>query len=86
MRFRYLGDHKAMIAFDYDFADGATPDVTDEEAIAKLQGNAEFEAVEESKTFGASFKEKKQKAAYATLPPEDEKKEPADFVQDTLLD
>jgi hypothetical protein len=86
MRFRYLGDHKAMIAFDYDFADGATPDVTDEEAIAKLQGNAEFEAIEEDKTFGTPVRDKKQKATAAPMNPEDDKKETSDFVQDTLLE
>lgn len=84
MKFKYLGDHKTMNVFGYDFADGATPDVTDEKAIAKLQGNAEFEAVD-GETVKAP-KEKKQKAADAPLTPEDEKKEPADFVQNTLLD
>lgn len=61
MIFKYLGGHKDMQAFGYDFSNGATPDVTDEKTIAKLQGNAEFEAVE-VKTFGAPVKEKKQKA------------------------
>ena len=47
MKFRFLGDTKNMKVFGYDFSNGATPDVTDEKAIAKLFGNAEFEAVEE---------------------------------------
>lgn len=61
MIFKYLGDHKDMQAFGYDFSNGATPDVTDEMVIAKLQGNPEFDVVE-GKTFGATVKEKKQKA------------------------
>ena len=46
MKFKFLGDTKNMKVFGYDFSNGATPDVTDEKAIAKLLGNAEFEAVE----------------------------------------
>jgi hypothetical protein len=48
MKFKFLGDTKNMKVFGYDFSDGATPDVIDEFAIAKLMGNAEFEAVVES--------------------------------------
>ena len=62
MKFKFLGDTKNMKVFGYDFSNGNTPDVTDEKVIAKLQGNKEFEAVEEGKTFGAPVKEKKQKA------------------------
>ena len=62
MKFKFLGDTKNMKVFGYDFSNGATPDVTDAKAIAKLQGNAEFEAIEDGKTFGSPVKEKKQKA------------------------
>lgn len=62
MKFKFIGDCKKMTTFGYDFSDGATPDVTDEKVIAKLLGNAEFEAIEEGKTFGSPVKEKKQKA------------------------
>lgn len=48
MKFKFLGDTKNMKVFGYDFSNGATPDVTDAKAIAKLQGNAEFEAIEEA--------------------------------------
>jgi len=47
MKFRYLGDKKDMKAFGYDFSKGATPDVTDENAIKRLSGNNHFEAVDE---------------------------------------
>jgi len=47
MKFRYLGDSKAMKIFGYDFSKGATPDVTDENAIKRLSGNNHFEAVDE---------------------------------------
>lgn len=48
MKFKFLGDTKNMKVFGYDFSDGATPDVTDEKAIAKLLGNAEFKAIEDA--------------------------------------
>lgn len=66
MKFKFLGDTKNMKLFGYDFSNGATPDVTDEKAIAKLLGNAEFEAVEGGKTFGTPVKEKKQKVVDPT--------------------
>ena len=47
MKFRYLGDKKDMKAFGYDFSKGATPDVTDENAIKRLSGNNTFEIVKE---------------------------------------
>jgi hypothetical protein len=47
MRFRYIGDSTEMIAFGYDFRNGATPEVTDPHALRKLSGNQFFEAVEE---------------------------------------
>jgi len=48
MKFRYLGDKDNMQVFGYDFRDGATPDVTDDNAIKRLSGNRFFETVEES--------------------------------------
>jgi len=47
MKFRYLGDKKDMKVFGYDFSKGATPDVTDENAIKRLSGNTDFEIVKE---------------------------------------
>jgi hypothetical protein len=47
MKFRYLGDKKDMKAFGYDFSKGATPDVTDENAVKRLSGNNTFETVKE---------------------------------------
>lgn len=55
MKFKFLGDTKNMQVYGYDFSDGATPDVTDDFVIAKLQGNKEFEAV------GAAVKPQKEK-------------------------
>lgn len=61
MKFKFLGDTKNMKVFGHDFSDGATPDVTDEKAIAKLLGNAEFEAIEEAPPAPAPTKEEKPK-------------------------
>jgi hypothetical protein len=48
MKFRYIGDKENMKVFGYDFSGGQTPDVTDENAIKRLQGNHFFEVVDAS--------------------------------------
>jgi hypothetical protein len=45
MKFRYIGINENMTAFGYDFRDGKTPEVTDENAIKRLSGNRFFEGV-----------------------------------------
>jgi hypothetical protein len=45
MKFRYIGSNDNMTAFGYDFRDGKTPEVTDENAVKRLSGNRFFEAV-----------------------------------------
>jgi hypothetical protein len=47
MRFRYIGSNENMTAFGYDFRDGFTPEVTDDNAIKRLSGNRYFEALSE---------------------------------------
>ena len=49
MKFRYLGEKDNMQVFGYDFRDGATPDVTDENALKRLSGNSHFEVVDEDR-------------------------------------
>ena len=71
MKFKFLGDTKNMKVFGYDFSNGATPDVTDEKAIAKLLGNAEFEVVEAPQT--PPVKEEKAKANKKEEKPKEDK-------------
>ena len=77
MKFKYLGKNEGMQVFGHDFSDGATPDVTDEKAIAKLMGNAEFEAVDDAPAPPAPPKEEKPKGDKKEEKQKEEKALPA---------
>jgi len=76
MKFRYLGEKDNMQVFGYDFRDGATPDVADENAIKRLSGNSHFEALPEEEAEAEKEKEHQ----------EEEEEPAATFVADVIAE
>ncbi len=81
MKIKYLGKNEKMSVFGYDFSNCNIPDVTDEKAIAKLQGNAEFEVVDGAAEVAKAGKQDKKKDKSV---PVLEMEQPEDFVQPKL--